>query len=437
MEKHVFIFDQNRCVGCEACVVACLNENGALPRKDWRRVTASNPLHVPGLPLLYLSMACNHCDDAPCKQHCPALAFQRDEHTGAILQDPERCIGCTYCSWACPYDAPVPDPRSGTIAKCDFCTHRLREGKKPACANLCPTGALDATRKNFSREEAFRSSPVQVRVGSSLEILPPGRPAGPVMDASLYPSPPKREKKDRQGALRQRTITARQEWPLVVFSLLTAIMVALTVDLSGEAHLAGVFPGHYRHWLVAGTGLLAMLFSFLHLGKKTRAWRAVLNIRESWLSREIVLLILFMGAVGAQLAGLPVSPTLPIVLGLLLLFSLDQIYRLVQWEWPSGIHSAQTLFMAFSMALLLSPYPWFFLAIALARSLLYLYRKTSPGGIRVRPWSWSVLRLAGLAGAALLILPGISPWIALPLFLAGELLDRVEFYDELSLPSLR
>ncbi len=54
-----------------------------------------------------------------------------------------KCIGCTYCTWACPYDAPKFVNSIGLVEKCTLCTNRLNEGFKPACANLCPTGALD------------------------------------------------------------------------------------------------------------------------------------------------------------------------------------------------------------------------------------------------------------------------------------------------------
>ena len=74
---------------------------------------------------------------------CPALAYERDAVTGAVLIRSELCIGCKYCSWACPYGAPQFEPDSGVMGKCTFCSHRLADGLKPACASLCPTGALD------------------------------------------------------------------------------------------------------------------------------------------------------------------------------------------------------------------------------------------------------------------------------------------------------
>ena len=159
MEKNIFIFDYNQCVGCHACVVACINENGFQEPKQWRNIHQSNNTHFPQLPLFYLSLACNHCADAPCLKNCPANAYSRDEKTGAVIHHSEKCIGCQYCTWACPYDAPKFNPKEGIIEKCTFCNNRIEENLKPACANLCPTGALDFTLVELSRQESVKSSP--------------------------------------------------------------------------------------------------------------------------------------------------------------------------------------------------------------------------------------------------------------------------------------
>ena len=76
-------------------------------------------------------------------ENCPALAYTRDKKTGAVILHAEKCIGCKYCTWACPYDAPKFNPKTRIIEKCTFCNHRILDTLKPACANLCPTGALD------------------------------------------------------------------------------------------------------------------------------------------------------------------------------------------------------------------------------------------------------------------------------------------------------
>jgi Fe-S-cluster-containing dehydrogenase component len=101
-----FLFDPNRCTGCGACRLACSIENQLEPERSWRRIDTFNRTRHPGVPLYHLSLACNHCAEPACMFACPALAYSRDEKSGAVLLDEGKCIGCRYCAWACPYDAP-------------------------------------------------------------------------------------------------------------------------------------------------------------------------------------------------------------------------------------------------------------------------------------------------------------------------------------------
>ena len=138
-----FVFDPNRCTGCQACELACSIENDLGTDRSWREVVTFNDSALGGVPRFHLSLACNHCAEPACMYSCPALAYERDTASGAVLLDPRRCIGCRYCSWACPYGAPTFEEERGVMGKCTFCSHRLDQGLKPACATLCPTGALD------------------------------------------------------------------------------------------------------------------------------------------------------------------------------------------------------------------------------------------------------------------------------------------------------
>ncbi len=137
-----FVHDLATCVGCHACVVACASENATAPGGSWRQVLTFNEDHHPALPVFHLSLACNHCLDAPCERHCPALAIRRDARTGAVLIDAERCIGCRYCTWVCPVRRAPLRRGAGVMGKCTLCHDRLLEGGTPACTTACPTGAL-------------------------------------------------------------------------------------------------------------------------------------------------------------------------------------------------------------------------------------------------------------------------------------------------------
>jgi anaerobic dimethyl sulfoxide reductase subunit B (iron-sulfur subunit) len=90
----------------------------------------------------YLSIACNHCEKPICVEVCPTRAIIK-RPDGIVLIDAQRCIGCQYCSWACPYGALQYDPERGCMTKCTFCADLLEIGEPPACITACPLRALD------------------------------------------------------------------------------------------------------------------------------------------------------------------------------------------------------------------------------------------------------------------------------------------------------
>lgn len=147
---YALFLDVERCVGCEACVVACMDQNDLeVERKEhaWRRVFPLEP-ETPREPeprsvaaLVFVSLACMHCGDAPCLPACPTGAIGRVAATGAVVVEGERCIGCHSCALACPFGAPRYGP-DGRMHKCDLCTTRVEHGLAPACVHTCPTRAL-------------------------------------------------------------------------------------------------------------------------------------------------------------------------------------------------------------------------------------------------------------------------------------------------------
>ncbi len=150
MSRYAFYFDSSGCSGCKACQIACKDRNGLEVGLLWRRVyevsggswERQGEAWQQDVYAYNLSVACNHCERAVCAEACPTQAIRQRED-GIVLIDAERCIGCKYCSWACPYGAPQYDWRTKSMTKCTFCVEEVEAGLSPACVAACPLRVLD------------------------------------------------------------------------------------------------------------------------------------------------------------------------------------------------------------------------------------------------------------------------------------------------------
>ncbi len=174
--KWLIVIDIDRCIGCCRCVEACKIENGVprepkyfrtwieryiikKPEKDSDLTRGETLVHshsFPGggmggfppnkvprdqiLKAFYVPKLCNLCAHSPCAQACPVGATF-DAPDGAVLVDPNYCIGCGFCIQACPYGCRFFNPYTKTAEKCSLCYHRITRGLKPACVEVCPTEA--------------------------------------------------------------------------------------------------------------------------------------------------------------------------------------------------------------------------------------------------------------------------------------------------------
>ena len=171
MTEKAMLFDTARCTACKGCQVACKcwnnlpsGDGGCADSMDFKGVY-QNPADINGTTRLIMTFnefeapesqkrmgwafgrrSCQHCTDAGCVQICPAGALFRDEETGMITHDANKCVGCQYCSTACPYDVPRYDKIAGrpdpVINKCYGCVDRIHNGMAPACVTTCQPGAL-------------------------------------------------------------------------------------------------------------------------------------------------------------------------------------------------------------------------------------------------------------------------------------------------------
>lgn len=144
--SHAFYLDLDRCTGCFACAVACMDQNdldvgNGREAMAWRQVFKIESGNQAETRLRYVSLSCMHCEDAPCLMACPTGALARDAATHAVTVNADLCIGCHSCSIACPFGVPRFGA-DGIMQKCDLCTARLENGMEPACVRVCPTKAL-------------------------------------------------------------------------------------------------------------------------------------------------------------------------------------------------------------------------------------------------------------------------------------------------------
>ncbi len=134
---QIFVIDQSRCIGCEACVHAC---------EECGTHRGTSLIHLeeidPGITTQTAPMVCMHCEDPTCAKVCPADAIKQNELGVVQSALKPRCIGCSNCVLACPFGVPRYFPEPDQMMKCDMCFDRTSQGLAPMCASVCPSEAL-------------------------------------------------------------------------------------------------------------------------------------------------------------------------------------------------------------------------------------------------------------------------------------------------------
>ena len=193
MPRYAMVTDLRKCVGCEACTVAC-NAEWSVPagfaRTHVRKTEISGTF--PNLTSGIHVAQCNQCDRPPCVEACPSGATHQGSD-GIVRVDKEVCIGCAFCVAACPYDARYINPATKKVDKCDFCLPRIERGEAPACVATCTAhakyfGDLEDRGSEVFRlvyaEGARRIETNSVAVGPNVYYL--GKPAPLALVASTF-----------------------------------------------------------------------------------------------------------------------------------------------------------------------------------------------------------------------------------------------------------
>ena len=130
------------CIGCRLCEIHCLVQHSK-SRKIIKAFRKERDDIVPGVKVeqsghVSFALQCRHCDDAPCIEACMTGAMHRDEKSGTVLSDPDKCVGCWMCIMVCPVGAVNRGAKKRIASKCDLCMGE----KVPACVANCPNEAI-------------------------------------------------------------------------------------------------------------------------------------------------------------------------------------------------------------------------------------------------------------------------------------------------------
>jgi anaerobic dimethyl sulfoxide reductase subunit B (iron-sulfur subunit) len=484
---YAFTFDASACTGCKACQIACKDKNNLPTGVLWRRVyevTGGTWTNVgadgvrPGtgadsirpyavwennIFAYNLSIACNHCVHPKCAGVCPVDAYVvRDD--GIVYIDETKCMGCGYCSWACPYAAPQYNPELRHMTKCNFCFDNIDAGLPPACVATCPMRVLNFVTIDDGPKTVDENSPSTVddqgfrflwdtlalnhpfplpefsRTQPHLAIKPHAG-MGNGLDKAISNQEevkPPSLKGANVSWLGAFVVKGFDEFPLVIFTLLGQMAAGMAAF--------SIFVQPSTLSLLAIGILLGLggLFSFLHLGTKRNAWRALSHLKKSSLSREVLMAILFGASWLASFAEhwflkTHFSLLITALIGFGMVYNMASVYHLRAvpiwntWRTDAAFLMSAGILGLTGVGLLASgTWIWVLLVLLLAAQLALVVSSektvhTAANRIRV------ALVLMGMVGAGVMYLsPGeISLWISILIFLIAlteESIGRWQFY---------
>ena len=316
--QYGFVINQETCIGCHACTVACKAEND-VPVGGFRtNVKYVESGKFPEVKRSFLVQRCNHCTNAPCVTICPVNALTK-RPDGIVDVDRDACIGCRACMQACPYDALYLNEDLGAVEKCHFCAHRVEKGLQPACVTVCPVGAIvpgdlhDPTsevsllrraHELSTRRPEQKTGPNVFYIGASEVALNPGRAERPKQYLWSDRRPTKPEPWPVETAPNEREVLnadAKVEWgwPVALYLLTKGIAAGAALI----APFFAVFGEQVAWWLPESVALfftLVTVFLLIEdLKKPTHFYKLFTRPNwDSWLVKGGIVLTVF-GALSA------------------------------------------------------------------------------------------------------------------------------------------
>lgn len=307
-EQYSFEVDLDKCTGCKACVSACHTLNGLDDNELWRTVGLLHGGSTVASTQQTVTTSCHHCVDPACMNGCPVNAYEKDPLTGIVKHLDDQCFGCQYCTLMCPYDAPKFSAERGIVRKCDMCSDRLAHDEAPACVQACPNEAIAI--RIIEQAEAIQTS----EAGMFL-------PGAPTPEHTVPTTVYKTSRPLPHNLLPADFYATRPEHPhLPLVGLLSLSQLAVGVILvKGFIEQITGTPAPESMHQTATAALLTVValgVGVFHLGRPLLAWRAVLNVRNSWFSREALVFGIFAGLVLTH-AALVIALEYPAVLALI------------------------------------------------------------------------------------------------------------------------
>ena len=252
MPEVTTFIDMTKCVGCRGCQVACKewHELGAnlntsfvggyqnqagLAHERWTTVEFYERPAGEGMQWFFRKHQCIHCSDPPCVGVCPTGALYRTEY-GNVHLERQKCIGCKYCIYHCPWQVPQYNAELNKVSKCTLCTERIANRQEPACVKTC----VSKTLTFGTRDEMLGQA--QKRLGSVKNLFPRAtiyNPAGVEGTHVVYLLP---------GAPEEFGLPAQPSYPFTVSLWKSVVrpagMLFLGATLTGI--LAGTILGRTR-----------------------------------------------------------------------------------------------------------------------------------------------------------------------------------------------